>query len=161
MTRAQLLFALLLVAALCAVSNLSAQTPRRFFFAAGLTSELSLYPSGYHLMGSFTLPTALPRTQVLIEGLLGATSQAYDLVGTVNLAVRPLKHSISPYVIGGAGLYADSGIPLALNLGAGVDLPVRFGIGTGGQVREHGLFVELRGYQTHQTFSTLSIGIRR
>ena len=160
MTRIRLVPAFLLVS-LLTVGDLFGQAPPRFSLATGVTSELDVYPSGFHMMGSVTLPVVLPRTRISVDGLLGATSRAYDLVGTVNLAVRPLKHPISPYVIGGAGFYADSGIPLALNVGAGVDLPVRFGIGTGSQVREHAVFVELRGYQTHQTFSTLSIGIRR
>lgn len=161
MIPARLLFASLLMAPLFAVSDLSAQTPPRFSFATGLTSELELYPSGYHVMGSVTLPTALPRTRMSIDGLLGATSRAYDLVVTANLAVQPLKHAASPYLIGGAGFYADSGIPLALNLGVGMDLPIWLAIGRSGQVHQHALFVEVRGYQTHDTFSTLSIGVRR
>jgi hypothetical protein len=108
MIRARLLLASLLVAPIYAASDLSAQTSPRFSFATGVTSELALYPSGYHLMSSVTLPMALPRTRMSIDGLLAATSRAYDLVATANLAVQPLKNPFSPYLIGGAGLYADS-----------------------------------------------------
>jgi hypothetical protein len=98
---------------------------------------------------------------VSLDGLFGATSQAYHAVATANLTVQPLKHPAFPYLIGGAGLYGDAGLPFVFNLGVGADLPVRLGVGGSGEVREHALFVEFRGYQTYDTFTTLSIGVRR
>lgn len=142
-------------------TTLSAQASGRYSLSGGLTSESLAYPSGYHLRGGVRFPVALPRTQVQLEGLFASTERRYDLVATANLVLKPVERAWAPYVIGGAGLYADSGIPLAFNGGLGIDVPVRLGIGRNAPVRDHALFVEYRGYQTHTFFSAFSIGVRR
>jgi len=135
----------------------------------GISNGLDAFDMGYHLQGSASLSLPLLPIGVRIDGLYnrfpsdGGTFQT--LAGTVNGILSIPSVGITPYIIGGVGLYNNkvdfensedsSSSDFGVNVGAGVRLGLP-GLGVYVEGRLHNVF----GEGSSLRFAPLSIGLK-
>lgn len=126
---------------------LSAQQPIQLGLSTGVTAaSAEANGAGFHVLAAAGARTPLPWTGVRLDGMYESARNVFS--GSANLVLSPFQTRVSPYVIGGAGVFARSETPLVLNLGIGVST----------RVLQQPLFFEARVYGDSGTFTTFSIG---
>jgi hypothetical protein len=137
----------------------------------GLGDSFSAYDMGYHVQGSASLSIPLIPIGVRVDGLYnrfpsdGATFQT--LGGSVNGILSIPSVGITPYVIGGVGMYKNkvdfennddtSTTDFGVNIGAGVKLGLP-GLGVYVEGRLHNIFGDEGAGSLR--FAPLSIGLK-
>jgi hypothetical protein len=100
---------------------------------AGLGPTFSLESGGgtdFHVMGTVRFNPGGGETNPLAfraDGMLQFTSGSDLFIGTLNALYNfntSETERIRPYVIGGAGIYADGGTDFGINVGAGTTFPL-------------------------------------
>lgn len=101
---------------------------------AGLGPTFSLESGGgtdFHVMGTVRFDRAESSPlSFRIDGMLQFTSGPDLFIGTANALYNFSTESsarVRPYVIGGAGIYADGGTDFGINAGAGATFPLGLG----------------------------------
>jgi len=135
-------------------SRVGAQVPARFGLAAGATAPVSTYGDdknvGYHI--GILVDVRLPPTPfgVRVDGAYhemkfsGNSTKAQIFMTTANgLLKMPTGTPITPYLIGGAGLY-NSRRTLLFNTQSRTDVGVNFGGGLRFELSDLSAFVEAR-----------------
>jgi len=137
-----------LAAALLSLESrpLAAQT-----LGAGLGPTFSLDGGGadFHLMATlrFNREVGNP-VGFRVDGMLQFTGSDNLIIGTANAVYNFVSSSesrIRPYVIGGAGIYADGGTDFGINAGLGATFPLGFGDSPArafAEARYHAIFAE-------------------
>lgn len=139
---------------LTAASHASAQSPARFGLQAGATVPLSSYASdkhtGYHLGLLVDVRTPVPLLGFRVEGAYhelkysGNSTRDQIWMAGADLQVRvPTMTLLSPYVIGGIGIYS-SHRSLFLSTGYSTNPGVNLGGGLRFQFSDAAAFVEAR-----------------
>lgn len=127
-------------------SPLAAQT-----LGAGLGPTFSLDGAGvdFHLLATLRLNREVGNpVGFRVDGMLQFTGSDNVFIGTVNALYNFVSSSesrIRPYLIGGAGLYADGGTDFGINAGAGATFPLGFGDSPArafAEARYHAIFAE-------------------
>jgi hypothetical protein len=127
-------------------SPLAAQT-----LGAGLGPTFSLDGGGvdFHLMATLRFDREVGNpVGFRVDGMLQFTGSDNLFIGTVNAIynfVSSPQSRIRPYVIGGAGLYADGGTDFGINAGLGATFPLGFGDSPArafAEARYHAIFAE-------------------
>lgn len=118
---------------------------------AGIGPTFSLEGGGvdFHVMGTvrFNREEGNP-VGFRVDGMLQVTGGDDLLIGTVNALYKFSTSSdarIRPYVIGGAGIYADGGSDFGINAGAGATFPLGLGDSPArafAEARFHAIFAE-------------------
>ena len=113
---------------LTVTSTASAQGIR---FGAGLGPTISLESGGgtdFHIMGTAAFGREVDHpVSFRIDGMLQFTSGSDLFIGTGNVVYNfavSEETRVRPYLIGGAGIYADGGTDLGINAGGGVSFPL-------------------------------------
>jgi hypothetical protein len=121
-------------------------------FGAGVGPTFSLEDGGgtdFHLMGTlrFSREENNP-VGFRVDGMLQFTDGDNLIIGTANALYNFTTSSdarIRPYVIGGAGIYADGGTDFGINAGAGATFPLGVGDSPArlfAEARFHAIFAE-------------------
>ncbi len=116
------------LAILIAASPVAAQGIR---FGAGVGPTFSLESGGgtdFHVMGTAAFGREVDHpVSFRIDGMLQFRTGSDLFIGTGNVVYNFAVSEdtrIRPYVIGGAGIYADGGTDFGINAGAGANIPL-------------------------------------
>lgn len=120
-------------------------------FGAGVGPTFSLEDGGgtdFHVMGSlrFSREEGNP-VSFRVDGMVQFTEGSDLFIGTANALYNfnTAEARIRPYVIGGAGIYADGGTDFGINAGAGATFPLGVGDSPArlfAEARFHAVFAE-------------------
>jgi hypothetical protein len=158
------MMALLAAAALLGASPAVAQ----MVFGAGLGPTFSLEEGGgtdFHIMGTLRFGGEEGKPVAFrADGMLQFADPENVFIGTGNVLYNFSVSSdakFRPYVIGGAGLYADGGTDFGVNAGAGATFPLGLGDSPArafAEARFHAIFAE--GNTVNQLPLTVGIMFR-
>ena len=122
------------VGAIAALAILSAASPvaaQGIRFGAGVGPTFSLESGGgtdFHVMGTAAFGREVDHpVNFRIDGILQFRTGSDLFIGTGNVVYNFAVSEdtrIRPYVIGGAGIYADGGTDFGINAGAGANFPL-------------------------------------
>lgn len=145
----------LAVGAVVAVVLVGGATPvaaQGVVFGAGLGPTFSLEDNGgtdFHIMGTlrFGREEGNP-VGFRVDGMLQFADPDNVFIGTANAVYNfsvSTETRVRPYVIGGAGLYANGGTDFGINAGAGATFPLGVGDSPArvfAEARFHAIFAE-------------------
>jgi hypothetical protein len=141
-----------IAASLLAAVSVGSVHAQGLVFGAGVGPTFSLEDGGgtdFHVMGTLRFgqeegnPVAFR-----VDGMLQFTEGEDLIIGTGNVVyhfVTSTDARLRPYVIGGAGIYANGGTDVGINAGAGAILPLGVGDAPArlfAEARFHAIFAE-------------------
>lgn len=137
-------------AALAMLAGASSAAAQGVRFGAGLGPTFSLESGGgtdFHIMATAALGREVGRpVHFRIDGMLQFTEGSDLFIGSGNAVYMFAVDEdtrLRPYVIGGAGIYANGGTDFGLNAGAGFTLPLgETPARLFGEARFHAIFAE-------------------
>lgn len=137
---------------LLAAGSVASAHAQGLVFGAGVGPTFSLEDGGgtdFHVMGTvrFGQEEGTP-VAFRIDGMLQFADPDNVIIGTGNVVyhfVTSTDARLRPYVIGGAGIYANGGTDIGINAGAGAILPLGVGDAPArvfAEARFHAIFAE-------------------